>query len=92
MEVSDQLHAPAVYPRGKIPGTHWIASRVSPRRDMNAVKNPAPGGNRIPAVQPVARHYADSNTFHFYCFYSVFTILVSSISIFYIILGGGTDV
>jgi hypothetical protein len=58
MEVSNQLHAPAALLPGKEPlGTHRIRAWVGPRAGLDAVakrKNPFPGGDRSPIVQPVA--------------------------------------
>jgi hypothetical protein len=39
MEVSGQLHAPAVLPPGEgAPGTHWIGGWVDPRAGLDAVE------------------------------------------------------
>jgi hypothetical protein len=45
MEVSGQLHAPALYPQGRVPGTHWIGDWVGPRAVLDTVskrKIPSP--------------------------------------------------
>jgi hypothetical protein len=47
------------------PGTQRIGGRVGPRLGLEAVekrKALSPAGNLTPAVQPVARHYADWQT------------------------------
>jgi hypothetical protein len=60
MDVSGQLHAPAVLPRGVIaPGNHWIGGWVGPRIGVGAVpkrKNniTATAGNWTAVVQLVA--------------------------------------
>jgi hypothetical protein len=62
MEVSGQLHVLAALPRGKCPSGNWTRGWVGPTADPNAEgkrKYPAPGGNRTPVVQPVARCYTD---------------------------------
>jgi len=44
-EVSGQLHTAALYPRGKISGTHWIGCWVGPRAGLDMVektKGPCP--------------------------------------------------
>jgi len=37
MEVSGQLHAMAISPPGKAPGTHWIGGWVGPRAILDAL-------------------------------------------------------
>jgi hypothetical protein len=66
MEVSGQLHAPAVLPpRERAPRTHWIGGWVSPRAVLDEVvkrKIPSPrrkSNPRTPIVQPVAQRYTD---------------------------------
>jgi len=64
MEVSGQLHAPPLYPRGKCPGTHWIGGWVGHRAVLDAVvqRIPSPrreSNPRTPIVQPVAQSYTD---------------------------------
>jgi hypothetical protein len=64
MGVSGQSHAPdALYPRERIPGTHWTGGSVGPRAGLDTED----GGKIIclcrglnldrPFVQPVVRHY-----------------------------------
>jgi hypothetical protein len=36
MEVNGQLHDPAVLPRRKEPGTHWIGGWLGPRAGLDA--------------------------------------------------------
>jgi hypothetical protein len=38
MELSDQLHAPAAFSRGKKPRTQWIEVWVCPKTGLEAVK------------------------------------------------------
>jgi hypothetical protein len=66
MEVSGQLHAPAaLFPRKKVPGTHWIGGWVGPRTGLyEVVKRKIPIPRREsnpdhPIVQPVASRYTD---------------------------------
>jgi hypothetical protein len=58
MEVSGQIHAPVALIPAKNPRYLWIEGWVGPRASIDAVakrkKIPAPTGNRIPVVQPVA--------------------------------------
>jgi hypothetical protein len=37
MEVSGQLHAPVVFPRGKNPDIHWIGEWMDPKADLICV-------------------------------------------------------
>jgi hypothetical protein len=47
MEVTGQLHAPAAFPPGKAPGTHWIGGWVGPRAVLDAaVKRKIPSPRR----------------------------------------------
>jgi hypothetical protein len=69
MEVSGQIHAPAVLPppptRERAPGTNWIGGWVGPRANLDAVvKRKIPGPRResnlrTPIVQSVAQRYTD---------------------------------
>jgi hypothetical protein len=61
MEVSVHFHIPAALPLPpgeRTPGAHWIEGWVGPRAGLDVVtrckRNPAPTGNRTPAVHPVA--------------------------------------
>jgi hypothetical protein len=66
MEVSGQLHTPAVLPpRERVTSIHWIGGWVDPRAVLDAVvkrKIPSPcreSKPRSPIVQPVAQRYTD---------------------------------
>jgi hypothetical protein len=66
MEVSGQLHAPAVLPPGKEPpDTNWIGGWVGPRTVLEAVvkrKILSPrleSNTRTQLVQPVTQRYTD---------------------------------
>jgi hypothetical protein len=57
-----QLHTLASLLPGKEPGTHYVGGCMGPRAGVNAVekiKIHVPAVNRIPAVLPIAFHYAD---------------------------------
>jgi hypothetical protein len=52
----------SLYPRRNCPGTHWIGGYMGPRSGLTLwirKKSLAPTGDRIPAVQPIARRYTD---------------------------------
>jgi hypothetical protein len=62
MEVSGQLHNPALHPWGKsplYPMDRSLGGLQSRFKVMKQRKSPAPTRNRIPAVQPVSRRYTD---------------------------------
>jgi hypothetical protein len=66
MEVSGQLHAPAVYPpKERAPGTHWIEGWVVPRAVLDAVvKRKLPSfrresNPRTTIIQPLIQSYTD---------------------------------
>jgi len=59
MEVSGQLHAPVLFPGGRVPSTQWIRGWVDPRAGLGLLAKReipiiAPAGNSTPVVQPVA--------------------------------------
>jgi hypothetical protein len=63
-EVSCQLHALAVLPPGKDPGTHWIGGWVDPRAGLDNVRreNFCPhrdSNSDASVVQPVASPYTE---------------------------------
>jgi hypothetical protein len=67
LEVSGQLHARPLYPRGKGPGTHSIGGWVDPRAGQDDMEKrkffTLPGLALGPlSRQPVVSHYADYAT------------------------------
>jgi len=57
MEVSGQLHAPPLTPKGRAPGTHWIghqrrSGRGVEEKNSDSHRESSP---RTPIVQPVAQ-------------------------------------
>jgi hypothetical protein len=62
MEVSGEIHAPAVLPpRKSQPGTHWKGGWVGPRADLDATekRNLALVGNQTAAPHPIAHLSTD---------------------------------
>jgi hypothetical protein len=59
MEVSGQLHSPAAFSPRKEPPYPSDRRLGGPQSRCVEEKNIAPAGNRIPALQPLGRRYAD---------------------------------
>lgn len=51
----------SIISRERAGGTHWTEGSVSRRVGLVAVevRNLSPGGNRTPAIHPVAHHYTN---------------------------------
>jgi len=54
-----ELHSPAAYPRGKVPGTHWIGGWLCLTAGLDAVEKrkiplTAPSKNQTPVVRLIA--------------------------------------
>jgi hypothetical protein len=68
LEVSGQLHAPAVLPLGEgAPSTHWMGDWEGPRASLDDMENtnfsPYRDSNSDPSVfQPVGSRYTDYAT------------------------------
>jgi hypothetical protein len=66
MEVSDQLHAPALYPQGSYPFTHWMGGWACPSAGLDVVskrKIPSPRRDSKPLIiQPVTQRYTTELT------------------------------